>query len=70
MDNVYIVGRKKVSIGGFEFFEEDLKNPMFVLTLLAIIDPTEKQREVLNASKLRFLDANNKDVFTFEKKEE
>lgn len=68
-----IIGRPKKKIGEFTFFEEDLQNPFFLTMLLIASDPTEKQREILEASGVTISDANGKKVeysYVEEKKEE
>ena len=68
-----IIGDKKIEIDGFTFGEKSLKANLARLTvLLMCIDPTPKQKEILEKLDIILLDDFNKQFFPRieEKKEE
>jgi hypothetical protein len=65
---------KQVEVAGYKFDVEPMQNnPFLMLMALICIDPTEKQRELLEKMEVVFMDSNGKQMFPFveeEKKEE
>lgn len=59
-----IIGGEKVEIDGFTFDKQRVANtPYLFLMLLLCIDPTEKQKEILNKFGVVFTDDNKKQLF-------
>lgn len=58
------IGAEKVKIDGFTFDKMRVSNaPHMLLMLLIAIDPTEKQKEILEKFEVVFTDDNKKQVF-------
>lgn len=58
------IGTEKVKIDGFTFDKNRIiSNPFMLLMLLIVMDPTEKQKELLEKFEVVFTDDNKKQVF-------
>ena len=59
-----IIGAKKIKIDGFTFDKAFLEsNPIMTLMLLIAIDPTEKQKELLDLIDVIVADDNGKKLY-------
>lgn len=64
-------GTDRIKIDDFEFSKKTLSNqPMLTLMLLICIDPTEKQKELLEKLEVFFTDDNKKQVFPKEQEQQ
>ena len=64
VDNVPIIGSKKIKIDEFIFDEKVVvSNPIFSLLLILASDLTEKQKEIMNKLKIVIEDDNGKKFF-------
>lgn len=62
--NVYELGRDKIHIDGYTFDKQNVSNnPNLLFMLILCIDPTKKQKELLNKLEVRFEDDNGNIIF-------
>jgi len=69
--NTYEIGSPKVKIDDFTFDKNRVSNsPFLMLMLLIVIDPNEKQKEVLDKFGVVFTDDFGKQIYPKEDKKE
>jgi len=63
-----ILASKTIEVDGYKFDLAQLQNnPFIMLMALICIDPTEKQKELLEKAEIVFKDADDKQMFPIEK---
>lgn len=64
LNKIYTIGDNKIEFDGFTFNKNNLtQNPLLALMAIIAIDPTEKQKELMNKLEIIFEDDFGKRVF-------